>query len=103
MQSKNKVKSKISKPQTVVSRTKNSLVVLERREKHINELIAKVQKRIDEGKLSAEIKELKVKEMELLKLKQKQIVQKKEALLSEIRLIVAAFATTVEAENPVKA
>jgi F0F1-type ATP synthase membrane subunit b/b' len=93
MQSKNKVKNKTPKPQTVVSRTKNSLVVLEKREKHINELIAKVQKRIEELSKGGKDVELKTMELQILKVKQKQIVQKKESLLSEIRSIVAAFST----------
>jgi Mlc titration factor MtfA (ptsG expression regulator) len=98
LQSKNKPKNKTQKPQTsVVARTKGSLAVLDKREKSINERIAKLQKRLDELSKLGKEDELKLKEMELLKLKQKQIITKKEALLTEIRSIVAAFSATVPA------
>lgn len=104
MQTKNKPKNKTQKTQTgqtIVSRTKNSLAVLEKREKSINQRIEALQKRIDKvPKLSTEIGELRQKEMEILRIKQRQVVQKKEALLSEIRQIVASFASTVPAETP---
>lgn len=90
-----KTNNKSKKSESIVSKTKNSLAVLDRREKNSNERIVKLQKRIDKvSKLSAE--------MQTLKAKQKEIASQKEALLTEIRSIVAAFGSTVPAvENPV--
>ena len=83
---------KSKKSESVVAKTKTSLPVLERREKNNQERIDKLQKRIGKvSKLGAE--------MQILKAKQKEITSQKEALLTEVRSIAAAFGSTVPVEN----
>ncbi|TFH25438.1 hypothetical protein E4G67_01000 [Candidatus Bathyarchaeota archaeon] len=83
---------KSKKSESVVAKTKTSLPLLELREKNNQERIDKLQKRIGKvSKLGAEI--------QILKAKQKEITSQKEALLTEVRSIAAAFGSTVPVEN----
>lgn len=88
-----KLKDKSKKSESIVSKTQRSLAVLDRREKNINERIAKLQKRIDAvSKLGLQMQELKGK--------QKKIEALKEERIAEIRQLIAAFSSTVPAEAP---
>lgn len=102
MNEKSKPKKVVKKPQAgIVSRTKGSLTTLEKREKSIATRIEALQKRIDKPDIAVELKEIRQKEMEILQIKKRQVVKKKESLLAEIRSIVSAFSTKVQdAEAP---
>lgn len=87
-----KINNKSKKSESIVSKTQKIHSRLLIREKHLNERIEKLQKRIDAvSKLGLQMQELKEK--------QKKIEALKEERIAEIRQLIAAFTPTI-AENP---
>ena len=78
----NKVENKSKTQTSIVSRTKRSLERLDNQEKHLNERIVRLQKRIDVAS----------KLLDALNKKQKELTSLKEARLVEIQQLVTAFA-----------
>ncbi|OGH05660.1 MAG: hypothetical protein A2W22_03300 [Candidatus Levybacteria bacterium RBG_16_35_11] len=79
-----------SKSESIVAKTRKSLARLDSREKHLNERIVKLQKRIDAvSKLGLRMQELKEKAREIADLKK--------ARIAEIQQLIEAFAP---AETP---
>ena len=77
-----------------MSKTQKSQSRLLIREKHLNERIVKLQKRLDAvPKLSVQMQNLKAKQKEIEALKDKRI--------AEIRSLIEAFGATISAETPV--
>jgi hypothetical protein len=87
-----KTNNKSKKSESVVFKTRKSLARLDSREKHLNERIVKLQKRIDA------VSKLGLK-MQGLKEKQKEITDLKKARITEIQALIATFGSTIPAEQ----